>query len=591
MDSIKVQQNIKTIEQMKANGVFENYIEYIDFPFYKNLIPHSKITFEFPLTVLVGKNGGGKSSTLHALFGAPKGYTCSDFWFSTDVDPIADGGDRPRYFYGYKTDRNSEIKEVMKTRIRRGGTKTKKEDPDYWETSRPLKKDGMAEKRRYTPVEKDVVYLDFRAEVSAFDKILHFSKGNIDERKDIVRSKAKYLHRLFNDEPMRFPGPYANEMGKMEVLDEDTVKCICKILNKTYTEIRVADHKLYQNNGTSVLLKTSHNGQYSEANAGSGEVAVVQLVRRIEKAKDYSLILLDEPEVSLHPGAQENMKEYLIEAVKRKKLQVVISTHSPSIINGLPNSAVKLFKTNKDGSFYIQEDINYQEAFFNIEDKVDNKKIVYCEDIYAKRVIEKTLKQMGKEEYFEIVFQHGGEKTLINHHLTAIALNEELSKNVFFILDGDMDSGFVFDEDNVPKDNEKKEVYLKNCIKKAFGRELDVFPDGSNGSGRQDQIIQDYLCYLRYFMTNVYFLPNRKIPEEIVLSSDYVKQNYSHILKNYDVVDSANAKGVIAEITRDEHGDTTYYEETADKLAFRWSQEDTDDKILLQEVLMSIYKA
>ena len=53
---------------MKANGVFENYIEYIDFPFYKNLIPHSKITFEFPLTVLVGKNGGGKSSTLHALF-------------------------------------------------------------------------------------------------------------------------------------------------------------------------------------------------------------------------------------------------------------------------------------------------------------------------------------------------------------------------------------------------------------------------------------------------------------------------------------------------------------------------------------------
>lgn len=57
---------------------------------------------------------------------------------------------------------------------------------------------------------------------------------------------------------------------------------------------------------------------YSEANAGSGEIAVVQLVRRIEKARDYSLVLLDEPEVSLHPGAQENLKEYLLEAIKTK---------------------------------------------------------------------------------------------------------------------------------------------------------------------------------------------------------------------------------------------------------------------------------
>ena len=48
------------------------------------------------MTVLIGKNGSGKSSTLHALFGAPQGYTCSDFWFSTDVDPIAESGDRNR---------------------------------------------------------------------------------------------------------------------------------------------------------------------------------------------------------------------------------------------------------------------------------------------------------------------------------------------------------------------------------------------------------------------------------------------------------------------------------------------------------------
>jgi len=127
MDSAKVQNDISTIKKMKENGVFKNYIEYIKFPFYKNLIPKSEINFKFPLTVLVGKNGSGKSSTLHALFGAPRGYTCSNFWFSTEVDPIAEDGDRPRYFYGYKNDMDSGIKEVLKARILRGGTKTKKE--------------------------------------------------------------------------------------------------------------------------------------------------------------------------------------------------------------------------------------------------------------------------------------------------------------------------------------------------------------------------------------------------------------------------------------------------------------------------------
>lgn len=85
MDYNQMQMTIETIKRMKNRGVFINYIEYIDFPFYKNLIPRTRINFEFPMTVLIGKNGSGKSSTLHALFGAPQGYTCSDFWFSTDV--------------------------------------------------------------------------------------------------------------------------------------------------------------------------------------------------------------------------------------------------------------------------------------------------------------------------------------------------------------------------------------------------------------------------------------------------------------------------------------------------------------------------
>ena len=589
MDEQKMQEDIFTIQQMKERGCFRNYIEYIQFPFYKNLVRHTRINFTFPMTVLIGKNGGGKSSTLHALFGAPKGYTCGDFWFSTEVDPIAESGDKNRYFYGYKEERNSDVKEVMKTRMRRG-SETKKEDLDYWETSRPVQKDGMMPSKRNSPVEKEVIYLDFRAEVSAFDKIFHFSKEGLDKRKELLRNRSIYLKRLFNDEAMRFKGVADDKMGKMEILSPIVVEIIGTILNKHYTDIRVAEHKLFKNYGTSVYIKNKYATGYSEANAGSGEVAVVQLVRRIENASENSLILLDEPEVSLHPGAQENLKAYLLGAIKKKKLQVVISTHSPALIQGLPSSAIKLFKTNEDGKFYIEENVHYQEAFYNIEDKVSDKKIIYCEDYAAQMLIEKTLVQMQKDRYFEVVYFHGGEKTLINHYMTPITLNETLSEKIFMMLDGDMKTDYVFDESVLTKRQIEDPQYLAMCVKKAFGMELDVYPDGGTGGKRADQQCEEYLNYLRYYSSNVFYLPNKKIPEEILLESQLVRNRFGDILKKYEQIDSKNAKEVIREISISENGDDKSINYTIKNLANKWSQEQSEIKKKLIMDLQTIFE-
>lgn len=588
MNKQKMQEDVSSIQQMKVNGCFKNYIEYIQFPFYKNLVPNSRINFDFPLTVLIGKNGGGKSSTLHALFGAPQGYTCGDFWFSTEVDPIAESGDRNRYFYGYREEGGSDIKEVMKTRMKRG-SETKKEDPDYWETSRPVRKDGMMPSKRNSPVNKEVVYLDFRAEVSAFDKIFHFSKEELEKRKELLRKRSIYLKRLFDDEAMRFKGVADDKMGKMEVLPPKVVKIIGEILNKQYSDIRVADHRLFKNYGTSVYMKNKYATGYSEANAGSGEIAVVQLVRQIENASEYALVLLDEPEVSLHPGAQENLKEYLLDAIKKKKLQVIISSHSPALINGLPNSAIKLFKTNERGKFYIEENVHYQEAFYDVEDKVGDKKIIYCEDYAAQILIEKTLVYMKKEEFFEVVYFHGGEKTLINHYMTPIASNKTLAKKIFMVLDGDMKTEYVFDESILTKKQLESPQYLADCVKKAFGMALDVYPDGGTGGRREDQQCEEYLNYLRYYSTNVFYLPNKMIPEEILLCSKLAQERFGKILKKYEQIDSKNAKNIVREICISEDGDDQNINHIIKNLANKWSLEESEIRDKLVADLQTIF--
>ncbi|MEY5040672.1 MAG: hypothetical protein RLZZ414_200 [Bacteroidota bacterium] len=158
---------IELLQKLRAMGVHRKYIEHIRYPFFRNLENNSKITFDFPITFLVGKNGGGKSSTLQSLYGCPNGYSLGDYWFTTQLDPIQEfDKNRNCFIYGFKN--NDVISEVIKQRIHREG------NPDYWETAKPVTGYGMVNKKRFSPIEKKVVYLDFRSELSAFDKFFHF---------------------------------------------------------------------------------------------------------------------------------------------------------------------------------------------------------------------------------------------------------------------------------------------------------------------------------------------------------------------------------------------------------------------------------
>lgn len=581
---------IAAIKKMKQNGIFHKYIEYIVFPYYKNLVQGTKIHFEFPVTILVGKNGSGKSSTLHALYGAPYWKSCSDFWFSTEVDPIEEtGGEgKNRFFYGYKEDKVSEIKEVMKTRMKRG-SKTKEEDPDYWETSKPIKKDGMVAQKRNDPVKRNVVYLDFRAEVSAFDKIFHFAKGDITAKKELLRQRSKYLNRLFNGEAMRFPGVADEKVGNVKELDIGVKEKISYILGKDYISIKVAEHSLFKNPGTSIYVKTKKSSRYSEANAGSGEVAVIQLVEKIEEAPEYSLVLLDEPEVSIHPGAQEKLKKYLLEVTKRKKLQVVISSHSPILIRDMPSEAIKLYITNSQGKFVIKEDVDYREAFFDLEDCVSDKKIIFCEDFAAKNIVEQVLKRMNKDQYFDVEFNPGGEKTLLTKYLPTFVTHTFFKERVFLVLDGDMQTDDFCEVDELTVKQEKDVSFMKECVKRTYGVEIQAYIDGGKGGKREDQEIEAYKEYLRYYKNSVYYLPNKSIPEKILLEAEYTKQQYPNIVNENVDITNVNAKSIFAAISQEDYGNREHINDLIEKMAYKWSLEKSVSKKKLEETIEEIY--
>lgn len=98
--------------------------------------------------------------------------------------------------------------------------------------------------------------------------------------------------------------------------------------------------KRYARNTTTFVTARREGGvEYSEANMGSGEARLYALVRQLEAIQEKSLVLIEEPETALHPSAQYELGRWLIEVSMRRKLQIILTTHSEYLLVALPQKS------------------------------------------------------------------------------------------------------------------------------------------------------------------------------------------------------------------------------------------------------------
>ncbi|WP_444906529.1 ATP-dependent nuclease [Microbulbifer sp. SSSA008] len=540
----------KILEQIKQSKVLEPYINHIRFPYYRNLEPNLIIKFDFPITAIVGQNGTNKSSILRAIYGCPKDYSVGNFWFSTEIDPIKDEKGKPRFIYSYYQPEAKRYVEVMKKRVKYINRLTKRENPDYWEPSRPQLSDdmekmpnidlGMAgrEKTRWKLMEKNVVFMDFRSEISAYDKF--FYHGDLKQtlrnntKQDFIRNKSIHIKTAIEKNLKTKPMYAAKKEHIFSNINfpVEQVKFISNILGREYSEIRLLKHKFFKLVGSTIIL-SSRSLKYSEAFAGSGEFAVATLVHKICSADKKSLIILDEPEVSLHPGAQERLVWFLMEMIKKNKHQIIIGTHSPFIIKHLPKTAIKtLFLDPTTNSIKAIQETPAEEAFFHLEISQENKKVIFVEDRLAEQIVHKALKSLGQaiHETFEVKYLPGGANTLLKSILPAHAKTG--TKGPLFLMDGDQrgdvevkdssDLKYCTDDD------------LSGMIKSVLGCDLPIETDSGTEETKKDQIRRARIKILRYCENNLKYLPGDN-PEQFI----WENMSYS-IDRHRDKLDSAH---------------------------------------------------
>ncbi|MFG1607438.1 ATP-dependent endonuclease [Actinoplanes sp. NPDC049265] len=515
------------LAKMLAANQLEPFIRHIRFPHFRGLRDGTHVDFEHPVTALVGPNGTNKTAILRALQGAPENTNLGQYWFSTNLDPIIPE-DRHRFIYGYLAQSVGEVVEVVKSRIAREG------DPDYFEPARPILQDGMA---RMTPIPKggpmpadrtatrwktlpkNVVYLDFRSELSAYDKFFYHSpyrKGTTPAtKKSHIRRRATYVsyalsgkvasHTFYQKERIISP---AVSLSKQQV------EAISLILGREYDSIDVLVHSYFDVPGATVVLK-SVGVRYSEAFAGSGEFAVVMLVKAITDAEPRSLILLDEPEVSLHPGAQRQLMAFVAKQAKSKRHQVVVSTHAPAIVSDLPPSAIKVFlRSESDGKVdLVSQRTDPVDAFFRLGLLPAERWTVYVEDKLAASIVRTATRPLGEGPNSRLAIEvlPGGAGTIKSQFLPNLALTKR--KRCLILLDGDQRPSTV-----LPDPSTLVEASIEGALGDALGVALKLPLDrGPGGVGTQKFQLQRLIMEWTY--RNLDYLPGLN-PEALLLDME-----------------------------------------------------------------------
>ena len=168
---------------------------------------------------------------------------------------------------------------------------------------------------------------------------------------------------------------------------------------------------------------------------GAGETTIVELLEA--DLPQYSLVLIDEVETSLHPRTQRRLIRDLAAKCRELELQVILTTHSPYVLDELPPEA-RAHILEAGSTRTIIYGVSPEFAMTKMDDVPQPECDLYVEDERAERLL------------IEILIKHADAEQLIYRCRTitygaasvGLALGQMVARNRFprpscVFLDGD----------------------------------------------------------------------------------------------------------------------------------------------------------
>ena len=338
------------------------------------------------VTAILGVNGHGKSTILHALASCFK--------------PVTSGGEDYRFnnfFPSYKNQSWPEMKLILTHSYRTGLREVREEQKELERGARwPIANRRPA---------RDVTYF------------------GIDDCIPLIEFEKKKNPSLKDWESSRSP----------DRIHDDVLKCASNCLNRNYESYLVYKNK--KKGGKSAVGVKYDDTSYSALTMSAGEQKVFLLLEKILKAEKNSLVLIDELDLLLHEKAFRSIVRFLIQESKQKRFQVIFTTHRESITQFEEQINIRhIVRIDKKTECFCE---TRPELIERLTGNKEYQIEIFVEDQLAKEICKNVAKTLGISKYVKPVIVGG--VTNIYTTVCGLTLKGENQVNSLFLLDGDVD--------------------------------------------------------------------------------------------------------------------------------------------------------
>ncbi|HEY9030700.1 MAG TPA: AAA family ATPase [Kangiella sp.] len=341
-----------------------------------------EISFEpSAVTAILGPNGNGKSTILHAL-------ACA-------FSPNEHGEDyKFSWFFLPNTDALWNESEMSITHSFRDG------QIHHGNTIREYKKTQVRWTPRYANRPKrDVYYI------------------GIDKCVPMIESEKRHARINYST----------------QIINEEIITTILRkasyVLNREYS-----GYNIHNASGREFIGVEVDGLRYSALSMSAGEQKVFYILEKVFRAKIYSLILIDELDLLLHDQAMKRLIEVILERANSKNLQVVFTTHRESVLELEDTINIRHIVC------YEHKTLCFNETKPDAINRLTGSQIrpleVFVEDDLAATVVRKATSQLRIAKYVKT--SRFGAAVNCFTTVGGLLLGGETCENSFFILDGDV---------------------------------------------------------------------------------------------------------------------------------------------------------
>lgn len=222
-----------------------------------------------------------------------------------------------------------------------------------------------------------------------------------------------------------------------QVLARDELDVACYLVGKHYSEIEMYEIADYGGFDRFPYVRATFAGTtYGSEAMGRGELSLLLSYWTLRDLPKNSILILEEPETHVSPRSQDCLMNIVAKFSDEMGVWVIVTTHSPTVIQHIPNDRVLLLARGNGPSTFVAE-TNKIRIAETLGGGVALKGVLLVEDAGAKNFLLSILEEIAPDmsRQFEVLV--AGSESKITDALKAMPVTRSWL-TLIGVYDGDM---------------------------------------------------------------------------------------------------------------------------------------------------------